>query len=689
MMLLPSTLSIVLPLFTTNGLVQGFTTLSPIRPSLQQTTTRWNASPPQFYKQLDTKRMKSTTVGSLSSSSTVVQSESSSSESSATTKVVAKGTVVTSISSPSSTVLAVELRDEEIIQTTTTASEQPKTTTSKPQQSGIQGEDFTGKKVIVESSDDNERSGIVIAQRPPMIFVFCDFPVKHETEVSVLSTKSSISSAIVLDSKDDNNKNTILYWDSLSTNNDNDNNNHHQVFSSIPQVKDIDLINEPLLTGTTMIDALSPIGKGQNMLLIGSSVKDIGQRDLVFNTIRSQISSGANCVYALASSSKEEVIQKCKDLGLLESLMVVSTRSNHDDDTTIVAAAEAIVVAAMACTIAETMAKTNGDDTLVIIDDVDSHKVLWDWTTRVLVDKYGYDAVVKNEMGGSSSSEMRSFYSNLIQRAAKFNLSNGGGSMTLAILTNLPSLDAVEENDERVFTAKDFQECSDKVQQRIDILVQKNIPLTVANLNKIQIPAPIFDQSETKRRMALQHVDDLISMSDGQIWFDEGLYYEKGQRPAMDPQRSITRVGVGADTNSRADAPAMRRLVGGLRFEFAQAASSSLEGADGIENSGMEKQILQKNSYLLAMHQDSNDGVRTLSENAVVLLAASIGSFQKTIQQGGVAGTETGKQVIQGLLTHVWKVVPAIMREIDNTLDLNPSALESLESVINDYMADV
>ena len=109
---------------------------------------------------------------------------------------------------------------------------------------------------------------------------------------------------------------------------------------------------------------------------------------------------------------------------------------------------------------------------------------------------------------------------------------------------------------------------------------------------------PDAAESEQKRRLILQHVDDLISISDGQIWFDE-LLYSKGQRPAIDPQRSITRVGIGADTPCRADAPALRNLIGGLRFDFAQAAS--LDGAGA--NSGADRQILKRDAYLLALHK--------------------------------------------------------------------------------------
>ncbi len=254
--------------------------------------------------------------------------------------------------------------------------------------------------------------------------------------------------------------------------------------------------------------------------------------------------------------------------------------------------------------------------------------------------------------------------------------------MTLALLTNLKGQFGNSDDDEGVtFTPEDFADSSEKVKQRISILVNKNIPLTPQNLRKIQIPLPAASESENSRRIALQHTDDLISMSDGQIWLDESLY-NKGQRPAMDAQRSITRIGIGADTTSRADAPAMRNLAGGLRFDFAQA--DSLEGAGA--NSGAEKQILKKQAYLLAMHQDVGEE-RALSENCVVLMAASLRVLDCVIEEGGTAGTELGKSTIRNLIDHVREKAPAAMSDIDGSLDVSDSTREEIETVIKDYFA--
>jgi F0F1-type ATP synthase alpha subunit len=574
----------------------------------------------------------------------------------------------------------------------------PKRTTNKSQQ----GEDFVGKAVVFQDG----RVGTVIAQRPPMAFVTCDFGEwDSDSEgaagtgtISILKQRSVVPVSndlfgSIVDcyghpiASDDAATATATDVDASDSKSEDDKKIERAIFAPIPKVSDIALINSPLLTGSAMVDALAPIGKGQNMLVIGQDT-GVGQRELMIGAIKTQLNSkdGAKCIYAITSQKKEvrdQVIQQLKDAGVLDDIVVVSARDCVNEESEGVEAthsAEAITVAATACSIGEAFALAEGEDTFVVVDDIDQHKAFWDWTTRVLVEIFGVDSVVKDDKSGGASSEMRGFYSSLIQRAARFNVKNGGGSMTLSLLTNLEAQFGADDDD-TVFSEEDFAESSEKVKQRIAILVNKKIPLTPETLRKISIPLPVASDSENRRRIAIQHTDDLISMSDGQIWLDESLY-NNGQRPALDAQRSITRVGIGADTTSRADAPAMRNLVGGLRFDFAQA--DSLDGAGA--NSGADKQILKKKAYLLAMHQENGEQ-RALSENCVTLLAATMRVLDDTINEGGTAGTELGRDTITKLIDHVQKTAPTAMSDIDASLDLTDSTREELEKAIEEYFA--
>lgn len=538
------------------------------------------------------------------------------------------------------------------------------------------GDDLVGNKVIFP----NGSGGIVVAQRFPVIFALSDTEQIENTDgaVTILDSKAIISvgprimdcfGRPILEDGSPDTQTTSEHESSTLK---------RPMLAAIPQVKDIALINTPLLTGTTMVDALAPLGKGQNMLVIGH---DLGtMRGFSTDFLKTQLALGkTKCVYGITNGKdRSAIIAEFRQAGILDDVTIVSASSQDKDEVTL--AAEAIAVGATACAIGEAHALSEGLDALVIVDTLDEHKVLWDATTRVLVDVYGAEAVVQDDRKGAASSEMRAFYSGLIQRAAKYKKNRGGGSLSLSMICSIPSMqgETKDGEEEPIFSAKDFEGCNDKIKARLDILINKKIPLTASILRKINLPIPSV--SESKRRFILQHIDDLISMSDGQIWLDETLS-DAGQRPPLDPQRSITRVGIGADTISRADAPAVRQIVGGLRLDLSQALC--MDGAEA--NAASEKQVRMRNAWLLAMHQEAGRGGRTLGETCVTLLAAKVGAFDDCIDKGGFAGTKAGNSVVMNLLEHVKNTAPALLKDIDETLDMSDESMNELEGVIKSF----
>eukprot|EP00804_Cyclotella_cryptica_P014713 CCRYP_020186-RA/>CCRYP_020186-RA protein AED:0.12 eAED:0.12 QI:108/1/1/1/1/1/3/2977/774 len=492
------------------------------------------------------------------------------------------------------------------------------------------------------------------------------------------------------------------------------------IFVTIPKISDIGLINTPLVTGITAIDALTPIGRGQNMLVIGNQEEDVieletgeapiptnkvNKRAWMMNLLKSVVNkrdSKLRCFYGLTATDPEvrsTFIKRLEEAGIRND--IVSVLSTHSNDGTTdlsskkLEAAEAVAVAASACTLGEHYALTTGGDALVIIDDINLHKSLWDITTQQLVQIYGVDAVVKADLQGGSSSEMRGYFSGLIQRAARFNSKRGGGSVTLILMSTIPSEDEADnddsgnsEDDSIVFDPSDFESMSEKIRTRIATLVKAKVPLTAANLRKIQIPIPRPSASEDAKRLALQHVDDLISMSDGQIWFDDVLA-KMGRSPPLDPSRSITRVGVGADTPCRADAPALRTVAGSLRFQF-QQATDMITRKDGSPNnpvsSGDTKQVLRQEAFLLAMHQGPNQ-TRKLSQECISLIAASRGYLDKVIQEGSKAGTPKGIEVMDRLMEYVESKASDAIATIDTSLEMSLEHMALIENAIETYFA--
>lgn len=526
--------------------------------------------------------------------------------------------------------------------------------------------DLQGRRVLFS----NGSSGVVVAHRPPIAFVLAadETSAENMKDAHIFKDMTNVS---VLDRAC-----TVDCFGRTVDSVETEGPMRRPIFAPIPQVKDIALINSPMLTGITMIDTLAPIGRGQNMLFVTSDRESA--QGYAMDLMRTQLRNGGKtkCVYAVTDGRQDKVIGQLKENGIADKVTVVvpSSRSNKSE---IAQAAEAVTVAGTACAIGEAFALEEGAHSLVIIDTIDQHKKMWDATTRVLVDVFGVDAVVEGDRNGGASSEMRCFYSSLIQRSAQYKAKRGGGSITLLLLTTIPEL-ITDENT--VYSESDFEGSPSKILDRINLLISRGIPLTAANLRKIDIPIP--SMSEGARRFALQHVDDLISMSDGQIWMDDRL---KGkQEPPLDPQRSVTRIGIGADTDSRADAPALRRVVEGLRLDLSQAAN--MEGAEATPAS--KKQLQRQQSLLLAMYQKPGDGGRRLSESCAALLAAYNGSLANPVENGAVAGTTAGLQLMEDLLRHVGTREAACMERIDESLDLSEESRAKLESAVESFFEE-
>lgn len=136
---------------------------------------------------------------------------------------------------------------------------------------------------------------------------------------------------------------------------------------------------------------------------------------------------GARCIYACTAPDEEtrnKILQRLRKANVLEKITVVTLRGDHASlDLAPEVSAEAVTVCGTACALAEAWAMNDGIDCCVIVDNLSSHKELWEHSSRTLVDMYGEEAIVQDDRGASS--EMRAYYSSLIQRSAQYNEKNG------------------------------------------------------------------------------------------------------------------------------------------------------------------------------------------------------------------------------------------------------------------------
>ncbi len=245
-----------------------------------------------------------------------------------------------------------------------------------------------------------------------------------------------------------------------------------------PSVTVREAVNTPLHTGIKAIDAMIPIGRGQRELIIGD--RQIGKTSIITDTIINQGRDTGRrtpiCIY-VAIGQKESKVAK----------LVATLKERGAMDYTIVVSAPASIPASLwylapysATAIGEYFME-QGKDALVIYDDLSKHA----WAYREL-------SLLLRRPPGREAYPGDIFYlhSRLLERAAKLNKENGGGSLTA-------------------------------------------LPIIETQLGDVSAYIPT----------------NVISITDGQIYLEPELFFQ-GVRPALNVGLSVSRVGSSAQTKA-------------------------------------------------------------------------------------------------------------------------------------------
>ena len=251
-----------------------------------------------------------------------------------------------------------------------------------------------------------------------------------------------------------------------------------------PGVVDRQPVKEPIQTGLKAIDGMVPIGRGQRELIIGD--RQTGKTAVAVDTIINQRGKGVICIYNAVGQKQSTVAQ------------VVRTLEEYDAMSyTIVVAAAASDPAPMlyispysACAIGEYF-RDSGRHALVVYDDLSKHAQAYREISLLLRRPPGREAY---------PGDVFYLHSRLLERAAKLNNDNGGGS-----LTALPIIE------------------------------------TQAGDLSAYIPT------------------NVISITDGQIFLESDLFHQ-GVRPAINVGNSVSRVGGSAQIKAMRQVAGSLRL---------------------------------------------------------------------------------------------------------------------------------
>ncbi|WP_075048895.1 F0F1 ATP synthase subunit alpha [Spiroplasma turonicum] len=173
-------------------------------------------------------------------------------------------------------------------------------------------------------------------------------------------------------------------------------------------------VNQPLETGILSIDSIIPIGKGQRELIIGD--RQTGKTAIAIDAIINQAGKNVKCIY-VAIGQKEstvaQVVEKLKRANAMDYTVVISASASEPAPMQYISPYTGVSIAE------EWMA--NGDDVLIIYDDLSKHAIAYRTLALLLRRPPGREAY---------PGDVFYLHSRLLERAARVNEKFGGGSIT-------------------------------------------------------------------------------------------------------------------------------------------------------------------------------------------------------------------------------------------------------------------
>src|SRR6202142_1476909 len=173
-------------------------------------------------------------------------------------------------------------------------------------------------------------------------------------------------------------------------------------------------VREPMATGIKAIDTMIPIGRGQRELIIGD--RQTGKTAVALDTIINSAKNDLICIYCAIGqkrSSVAGVVQTLERFGAMAYTIVVAATASEP--------APMQYLAPFAATAMGEYFRDNGKHALIIYDDLSKHAASYREISLLLRRPPGREAY---------PGDVFYLHSRLLERAAKLNNANGGGSLT-------------------------------------------------------------------------------------------------------------------------------------------------------------------------------------------------------------------------------------------------------------------
>jgi F-type H+-transporting ATPase subunit alpha len=364
-------------------------------------------------------------------------------------------------------------------------------------------------------------------------------------------------------------------------------------------------VSEPMQTGIKAIDTLIPIGRGQRELIIGD--RQTGKTAVAIDAILNQKSVNATddekaklyCIYVAIGQKRSTVAQIVRTLeerGALEYTIVVSATASEP-------APLQFLAPFAGCAMGEWF-RDNGMHALIVYDDLSKQAVAYRQMSLLLRRPPGREAY---------PGDVFYLHSRLLERAAKLNDDNGGGS-----LTALPIIET-QAND-----------------------VSAYIPTNV------------------------------ISITDGQIFLETDLFYQ-GIRPAVNVGISVSRVGSSAQIKAmkqvagaiKGELAQYREMAAFAKFGSDLDASTQRLLARGERLTELLKQPqyspLAVEEQVAVIYAGTRGYLDKLPVNKIATFSDALLSKLKTSYPGFLEGVRTKKALTPELETQLKEALDAVV----------------------------
>ncbi len=304
-----------------------------------------------------------------------------------------------------------------------------------------------------------------------------------------------------------------------------DSNEYAAIERIAPGVVDRQPVKEPLQTGLKAIDSMIPIGRGQRELIIGD--RQTGKTAIAIDTIINQRQTDIISIYVAIGQKRSTVAQVVKtltDYNAMDRTIVVSASASDP-------ATMQYIAPYCGCAMGEYF-RDRGQHALLIYDDLSKHAAAYREISLLLRRPPGREAY---------PGDVFYLHSRLLERAAKLNAQNGGGSLTA-------------------------------------------LPIIETQAGDISAYIPT----------------NVISITDGQIFLESDLFHA-GTRPAIHVGNSVSRVGGTAQIKAMKQVAGTLRIELAQYRELAAFAQfgSDLDKATQAQLARGERltEILKQNQY--------------------------------------------------------------------------------------------